>query len=107
MRNIYLNAFEKLQEEDHDKASEEFDEVKRQYRYSSWAAKAKLMLAYPSYRKQNFERAIGTLHYTAAPPSRNYLWYAYTCVPSAIMITLQASQKTPSWQNQLSKLSCK
>jgi outer membrane protein assembly factor BamD (BamD/ComL family) len=53
MRNSYLNAFEKLQVEDHDKASEEFDEVKRQYRYSSWAAKAQLMLAYPSYRKQN------------------------------------------------------
>ncbi|MBY0264586.1 MAG: outer membrane protein assembly factor BamD [Holosporales bacterium] len=78
MGKIYQNAFEKLKEADYDKASEEFDEVERQYPYSSWAPKAQLMSAYSSYRKQNFERAIGTLdNFITLHPHHPEIAYAY------------------------------
>ena len=78
MAEIYTRAFQKSQERDWETAADEFAEVERQHPYSAWAAKAQLMSAYASYKRQDFERAIGMLdNFITLRPYHPQAVYAY------------------------------
>ncbi len=78
LSEIYTSAYGHMMNESYEDAADEFDEVERQYPYSSWAAKAQLLSAYCAYKDQKFSRAISTLDiFIVFHPSSPYIEYAY------------------------------
>nr|WP_239638248.1 outer membrane protein assembly factor BamD [Holospora obtusa] len=75
---LYKKAMETLKKEDFKEASENFDEVERQYPYSSWAPHSQLMSAYCSFKAQEFPKSIATLEtFLALHPSSSSAQYAH------------------------------
>lgn len=78
LNDLYSKALHEMKEQDYLDAADSFDEVERQYPYSSWAAKAQLMSAYCAFKAQKFERAIATLDiFITLHPSSPSIAYAY------------------------------
>lgn len=78
LSEIYNSAYGRMMAKLYEDAADEFDEVERQYPYSSWAAKAQLLSAYCAYKDQKFSRAIATLDvFIVLHPSSPYIEYAY------------------------------
>lgn len=78
LEEIYKQAEGSMKRQNFEKAAEEFDEVERQYPYSSCAAKSQIFSAYCSFKAQKFPRAIGTLDsFITLHPTSSFLSYAY------------------------------
>jgi outer membrane protein assembly factor BamD len=58
---LYSEAAGALGEGDYKNAAKNFEEVERQYPYSSWATKAQLMAAYAQYQGGDYDSTITTL----------------------------------------------
>ncbi|GAJ46250.1 outer membrane protein assembly factor BamD [Holospora elegans E1] len=76
---LYKKAMSELKKEDFKEASVNFDEIERQYPYSSWAPHSQLMSAYCSFKAQEFFKSIATLEtflsLHPASPSAKYAHY--------------------------------
>ncbi len=63
VEQLYNEAKDELDSGSVKKAIEKFEEVERQYPYSEWAVRAQIMSAYASYRNEDYDAAIATLHH--------------------------------------------
>ena len=61
LTTLYKIAMKDMEEEEFEEAAQNFDEVERQYPYSSWAPHSQLMSAYCAFKAQKFPKAIATL----------------------------------------------
>lgn len=78
LTTLYKTAMKDLKSEDFEEAAEKFDEVERQYPYSSWAPHAQLMAAYCAFKAQKFPKAIATLEtFLALHPASKDAAYAH------------------------------
>jgi len=78
LTTLYSTAMKQLKAEDFVEASESFDEIERQYPYSSWAPHAQLMSAYSAFKAQKFSKAVATLEtFLALHPASKDAAYAY------------------------------
>ncbi|WP_006292348.1 outer membrane protein assembly factor BamD [Holospora undulata] len=79
LSTLYKKAVNELKKEDFKEASLNFDEIERQYPYSSWAPHSQLMSAYCSFKAQEFSKSIATLEtflaLHPASPSAKYAHY--------------------------------
>ena len=75
---LYIEGYQRLVQEDYDKASEAFDEVERQHPYSEWATRGQLMAAYSNYINRDFDKALATLNaFVELHPGHKDIAYAY------------------------------
>ena len=75
---LYNTGYEFLEDERYDTATAFFDEVERQYPYSTWARRAQLMSAYAHYLANNYEEAIlGAQRFLGLHPGNDMAPYAY------------------------------
>ncbi|PPE02986.1 Outer membrane protein assembly factor BamD precursor [Holospora curviuscula] len=78
LTTLYKKAMEEFKKEDFKEASSNFDEVERQYPYSSWAPHSQLMSAYSAFKAQQFPKAIATLEtFLALHPASPSAVYAH------------------------------
>jgi outer membrane protein assembly factor BamD len=78
LTTLYKTAMKDLKSEDFEEATQNFDEVERQYPYSSWAPHAQLMSAYCAFKAQKFPKAIATLEtFLALHPASKDAAYAH------------------------------
>ena len=75
---LYQKAMHEFKKENFKEASSSFDEVERQYPYSSWAPHSQLMSAYSSFKAQEFPKAVATLEtFLALHPASPSAAYAH------------------------------
>jgi outer membrane protein assembly factor BamD len=78
VEQIYNEAVDEQQANNHGRASALFQEVERQHPYSSWATTAKLMAAYSEYTRGRYTEAIGMLdRFIRLHPAHRDVPYAY------------------------------
>lgn len=78
LTTLYKTAMKDFKSEDFEEAAQNFDEVERQYPYSSWAPHAQLMSAYCAFKAQKFPKAIATLEtFLALHPASKDAAYAH------------------------------
>jgi outer membrane protein assembly factor BamD len=78
VEELYNNAYNLANENQHNKAAEAFNEVERQHPYSDWAVQAQLMSAYNYYEADNYEEAIVSLdRFIGLHPGNKDIAYAY------------------------------
>ena len=78
LTTLYKTAMKDLKAQDFEQAADNFDEVERQYPYSSWAPHAQLMSAYCAFKAQKFPKAIATLEtFLALHPASKDAAYAH------------------------------
>lgn len=78
VENLYLEAFDALEDSKYDEAALRFDEVERQHPYSAWARRAMLMAAYANYQSQSYDSAIeDAQRYISLHPGSSSAQYAY------------------------------
>lgn len=61
LETLYHEAWNLMAEQRYRAAATAFEEVERQYPYSEWAVRAKLMTAYAYYKVQEYDRALPVL----------------------------------------------
>ena len=75
---VYNSAVLALENQNWIDASRLFQEVERQYPYSKWATKAKLMTAYSQYQANNYTDTIITIdRFIQLHPGNKDIDYAY------------------------------
>ncbi len=75
---LYNTAKDNLEKESYETAAAGFEDVERQYPYSTWATKSILMAAYALYKDLEYNRAIATLdRFIELHPGHKDVSYAY------------------------------
>lgn len=75
---LYNNAADKMDAGEFLQATEEFNEVERQFPYSEWATRAQLMAGYGYYKAQEYDQSILTLdRFIKLHPGHEDIDYAY------------------------------
>lgn len=75
---IYGEAQDQLNEGNYQSAIDDFAEVERQYPFSPWATRAKVMAAYAAYKKKEYDQAIGMFErFVKMHPGDQATPYAY------------------------------
>ena len=78
VETLYNKAARSLDEGEFKKASDQFEEVDRQYPYSEWATRAQLMSGYSSYKGLKYDEAIVALErFIELHPNDENTAYAY------------------------------
>ncbi|MGA9867418.1 MAG: outer membrane protein assembly factor BamD [Acetobacteraceae bacterium] len=75
---LYNNGMDALADSRFATATDQFSSVEQNYPYSSWAARAQLMLGYTQYLQNNYDGSIATLdRYIQLHPTGQDVAYAY------------------------------
>ncbi len=61
VEELYNNGMDALAARRYATATDQFTAIEENYPYSTWAARAQLMLGYTQYMRNNYDQAIGTL----------------------------------------------
>lgn len=78
VEDLYNQAADSLDAKEYLKAKKLFEDVERQYPYSKWATKAKLMAAYGAYEADRYDEAILALdRFIELHPGNEDIDYAY------------------------------
>lgn len=75
---LYNRARDSLAEKNYKTATDQFQEVERQYPYAEWAKQAQIMAAYSAYKGQKYDEAIGIVErFAKLHPTSEAAPYAY------------------------------
>ncbi len=78
IHELYEEAWNSLASNKYKKAMTAFEEVERQYPYSEWATRAKIMYAYAAYKDEDYDKAIPALeNFVKMHPANTSTPYAY------------------------------